>query len=219
MYAVECHSMVFPKYAKLVFKINQSGNMTISASPSFTPGTPPAGMENGQLPKGTRVFDYSKEILVSIGFSDCLSIIKFAENRTMFMINGKGKRIDNKVDIFRNSAEYNKHVTFIYTPDDVDPNKIKMCTIFFDSSINGNSNSHIKFYLPLALSHLDEIAELCKAYAYNVTVIKTMCALENIHYPYVSEDRQRKATTYKASKEDNEKTEQLKHKYESMFEE
>jgi hypothetical protein len=211
MYAIECHDMVFPKYAKLVFKINQSGNITISASPSLTPGKNPPGYKEGPLPKGTKVFDYTKEILVSIGFTDCLNIIAFANNKRPNITPDK----PNTVDIFRNSFEYNKHVTFTYTPDDNDPTKVKMCTIFFNSSSHGVKN---EFYLPLSLKSLDEISELCKSYAANVTVIKTICGLENAHYPY-NPNSSGYTSKYpaKKTKEEQEKTEELRNKYSNLY--
>lgn len=169
-YSIECHDMVFPKYAKMVFKINVSGNMTISAAPSLTPGKNPPGMQNGQLPKGTKVFDYTKEILVSVGFADCLAIIDFAQSRD----------ISKHVDIFRKSTQWNKKVSIVYTPDDNNINIPKMATIYFESS---TPEGIVKFYLPLSLKSLDELAEFCKSYTINVIPIKLMCSLELEHYP------------------------------------
>ena len=73
-YSVDIHEMVFPKYAKLQFKVNRAGNLTLIASPSYTPGKLPDGLKPGQIPKGTRIFDYDSQIVVSLTFQDCLLI-------------------------------------------------------------------------------------------------------------------------------------------------
>lgn len=166
-YAIETHHLVFPKYAKMVFKIDQKGNLLVCASPSLTPGKMPPGMQNGQLPKGTKVFDYTKEIQFTLGFDDCLNIAEFStlkQNCAMAAVN-----------IFRKSATWNKKITFVYTPDDVNPAIAKMATIFFEMSRNNNTT---KFYLSLSLKALDEIAEFCKSYAYSMISLKVSCGIE-----------------------------------------
>ena len=185
MYAVECHDMVFPKYAKLVFKINQAGNLSMSASPSRTPGKAPPGAVNGKLPKGTKVFDYDKEVITTITFSECLAIIDFIKTRRVMLTAEKA----NKVDLFKNSDNFEKKITFVYMADDNDPSIIKMATIYIDATIfgrNGAADTHIKFHLPLSLKSLEEIGEICKAYVSNVHTIKLIAGLQT-----QSEDKDR----------------------------
>lgn len=178
MYSVECHDMVFPKYAKLVFKINNAGNLSMSASPSLTPGKNPVGFAGGKLPKGTRVFDYDKEVITTITFGECLSIIDFAKNKKPIAPDGK----PNKIELYKNSENFEKRISMVYTPDDNDPRVAKMVTIYFDATIynkTGGDDNHIKFYLPLALKSLDEIARLCESYVSSIHTIKLITGLEN----------------------------------------
>lgn len=169
-YSVEIHDLVYPKYAKVVFKINQAGNITLSASPSFTPGKLPAGMVGNTPPKGSRMFDYDKEIVISLGFKDCLDIVNFNNKRD----------VTKQVDIFRKSYDWSKKVTFVYTPDDNDPLKPKMVTIFFDLT---KADGVTKFYLPLSFASFNEIASLLESYTLTFPIIKLTCGLEEQRYP------------------------------------
>lgn len=162
-YSVDIHEMVFPKYAKLQFKVNRAGNLTLIASPSYTPGKLPDGLKPGQIPKGTRIFDYDSQIVVSLTFQDCLNIIEFAKSRN----------VANTVELFRNSDKYNKKVTISYFPDEANALKPKFVTIWFNSS--EASGKEINFKLPLSLSNLDEIAELVKSYVHGFVMIKLFC--------------------------------------------
>lgn len=175
MYAIEVYDgLVFPKYAKVIFKINPSGNLTMHASPALTPGKEPPGTVRGKVPKGTKVFDYSKEIIASLEFEDCLNIINFAKNRNH---PNPDVRIGNThYTIFRNSERFNKKINFTYTMDDNDPTVAKMATIWFESVTTAGE---IKFYLPMSLNSFDNIAEICKSYCTNITNIKLSCALYN----------------------------------------
>ena len=155
--------MVFPKYAKLQFKVNKVGNMTLTAAPAYTPGKLPTGVKPGQIPKGTKIFDYDSQIVVSLTFQDCLSIVKFAES----------KNIANSVELFRNSDKYSKKVTLSYFPDEADALKPKFATFWFNST--ESEGKQINFKLPLSLSNLEEIAELIKSYVQNYTMIKLFC--------------------------------------------
>lgn len=162
-YSIDLHEMVFPKYAKLQFKINRAGNLTIAASPSLTPGQLPDGVKGGQIPKGTKVFDYDQQIVVSLILSDCIKIVSFAKN----------KSIVDAVEIFRNSAEYNKRVNIAYTPQDDNPTKPKFATIYFQST--DSTGKEIKFRLPLSLGSLEEFAEVLQSYVTSFPMVKLFC--------------------------------------------
>lgn len=180
MYATETYEMVFPKYAKVIFSINQAGNLSMALTPSFTPGKMPAGAVNGKLPKGTRVFDYDKEIITTVTFTECLAIIEFTKNKRLMLTPEK----PNKVDIYKTSDRFEKRINFIYTADDNDPSIIKMATIYVDAIIKNQKNENgedtrIKFYLPLSIKSLEEIAKICEAYVNNVHSIKMLADVKN----------------------------------------
>lgn len=162
-YSVDVYDMVFPKYAKLQFKINKAGNMTLTAAPAITPGKLPDGVKPGQIPKGTKIFDYDSQIVISLTFQDCLKIIDMA----------KSKNVTTSVELFRNSDKYNKKVTLSYFPDDQDPTKVKFATFWFNST--NESGKEINFKLPLSISNLEEIAELIKSYVNCFAMIKLFC--------------------------------------------
>jgi hypothetical protein len=162
-YGIDLYEMVFPKYAKLQFKINRAGNLTVVASPSLTPGQLPEGVKGGQVPKGTRVFDYDQQIVVSLIFADCLKLISFAKN----------KDIKDAVEIFRNSAQYNKRVNMLWNPQDNDPLKVKFASIYFQST--DSTGKEIKFKLPLSVASVEELAEIVQSYVTSFSMVKLFC--------------------------------------------
>jgi len=161
-YAIDVHEMVFPKYAKLQFKINKGGNLTLAASPSLNPGQLPEGTKGGKVPKGTKVFDYEKQIITSLGISDIIKLINMSKSTVP----------TENVDIFRNSFKYNKKITFAYNLDD-QTGKIKFITIYFQST--DESGKEIKFYLPISLVNFEEVAQILQSYLSSVCSIKLFC--------------------------------------------
>lgn len=164
-YAIDVHEMVFPKYAKIQFKINKGGNLTVAASPSFTPGQLPEGTKGGKVPKGTRVFDYDKQIITSLGIPDIIKLIDMS----------KKKVATENVDIFRNSEKYNKKITFSYNLDE-STGAVKFLTIYFHST--DYTGKEIKFYLPISLANFEEIAHILQSYLSSVCSIKLFCLAE-----------------------------------------
>ena len=162
-YSVDVHEMVFPKYAKLQFKINKAGNLALVAAPSLTPGKLPDGIKPGQIPKGTKIFDYASQIVVSLTFQDCLNILEFI----------KSKNVASIVELYRNSEKYNKKVTLSYFTDDKDISKPKFATFWFNST--EADGREISFKLPLSLSNLEEIGELVRSYIHSFAMIKLFC--------------------------------------------
>lgn len=162
-YSIDLHEMVFPKYAKLQLKINRAGNLTLVASPSFTPGVLPEGVKGGQVPKGTRVFDYDQQIVVSLIFADCLKLISFSKN----------KDIKDAVEIFRNSAQYNKKVNLVWNPQDDSPLKVKFASMYFQST--DSAGKEIKFKLPLSIASIEELAEVVQSYVTSFATVKLYC--------------------------------------------
>ena len=78
-FGFETYEIINPNYAKLVFKLNNAGNLTIEAIPSLTPGVKPEGTQHGKVPKGTKVFDYETKIIISLSYSDCINISNLAK--------------------------------------------------------------------------------------------------------------------------------------------
>jgi len=165
-YGIDLYEMIFPKYAKLQFKINRVGNLSIIASPSLTPGVLPEGVKGGQIPKGTKIFDYDQQIVVSLNFADCLKLISFA----------KRKSITDTVEIFRNSTQYNKRVNVVWNSQDDDQLKVKFASFYFQSI--DATGKEIKFKLPLSISSIEELAEIIQSYVTCFSMIKLFCQSE-----------------------------------------
>ena len=164
-YGVDIHEWVFPKYAKITLKINTNGSLSLALAPSFTPGKLPAGVKPGQIPKGMKLFDYDKTIIVGLSFSDCLQIVDYA----------KIKSPVNEVDIYRNNNRFNKKIKFTWFPDEENPAKAKFSTIFAQQTIG---DTEVKFNIPLSFDNLDEFSTLLTSYINNYPIIKLFCAAE-----------------------------------------
>ena len=165
LYGVDIHEWVFPKYAKISVKINKNGSFSLMMSPSFTPGKMPPGVKPGQIPKGMKLFDYDKTIVVSLTYSDCISLIEYAKSKSPI----------NEVNIYRNNDRFNKKVTFTWFPDETDPSIAKFATVFAQQK---SGDIEVKFNIPLSFDNLDEFATLLKSYINNYTIIKLFCGVE-----------------------------------------
>lgn len=166
-YSVSVNEMIFPKYAKIEFKINKVGNLTLSASPSFTPGVLPEGIKPGIIPKGTKIFDFkNSEIVVSLKFEDCLNIIKFNNNRITA----------DKVELYRNSDFYNKKITIVYFPDE-NTGKPKFATFWFYYKDLKNGETR-NFKLPISLTDFDTFCRIIESYVNNFSMIKLYCGVQ-----------------------------------------
>lgn len=168
-YGIDMYDLVFPKYGKLVFGINKTGNFILNVSPSFTVGKLPEGVSGGRVPKGTKVFDYDKEVVVSFDLKDCLNMVEFFRK----------KDVSQNIDFYRNSERFNKKITLKYTPMDDDATKPKMVTIFVSASLflNGE-NKEVSFYVPMSLANFGEMIEVVKSYINNFAMIKLFCLAE-----------------------------------------
>ncbi len=120
-------------------------------------------MKGGQVPKGTRVFDYDQQIVVSLIFADCLKLISFA----------KSKSVKDSVEIFRNSSQYNKRVNIVWNPQENEPLKPKFASIYFQST--DVTGKEIKFKLPLSIASVEELAEVVQSYVTSFSMIKLFC--------------------------------------------
>lgn len=165
-YGIEFHELVFPKYAKLVFKINKAGHLVLAASPSLTPGKYPPGVRPGVIPKGTKIFDYDNSIIVSLEFSDCLKLLDYIESKSPLVT----------VDVYRNSNLYNKKITFNYFPLETDPSIAKFASIFFNCTDSDGKEIH--FNLPLSFDNLNEMGKIIESYVNNYAMIKLFTAVE-----------------------------------------
>jgi hypothetical protein len=148
-FGFDMYEMVNPTWAKLVFKLNNAGNLTIEAAPSLTPGVKPEGLEHGRVAKGSKIFDYEKKIIVSMLFADCLKIVDFAREVD----------INKSVKMYRNSARFSKVITLNYVEDN---NRGAYAVISFDSTDGNGVNT--KFKLPMNLDALAEFAQIHKSY-------------------------------------------------------
>lgn len=162
-YNADLESYVFPKYAKISFKISKAGSLIFTGAPSFTPGKLPPGISGGRVPKGIKIFDYSKEVTISIGFSDCVKIVKFFENKSP----------TETVDLFRNTPTFNKIVKFSWLTDENNVKQVKLVNINFVSQEIGQPEK--KFYLPISISNFEEMVEVIKSYMNSYGMIKLYC--------------------------------------------
>lgn len=161
-FGFEIHEIINPNYAKMIFKLNSAGNLTIEAFPSFTPGVKPEGTQHGKVPAGTRVFDYEKKIIVSLGYMDCVNIVHMFDE----------PNINLPLKLYRNSIKFNKTITISCQESaDSTPNDVKYYyTINFDSTTSDGAN--IKFKLPMSSVIFEEFAEILRSYTNNYHMIK-----------------------------------------------
>ena len=131
-FGFETYEIINPNYAKLVFKLNNAGNLTIEAIPSLTPGVKPEGTQHGKVPKGTKVFDYETKIIISLSYSDCINISNLANNQAKCYFK-----------LYRNSTRFSKTVTITCNEDTSNNNKYYF-TLNFDSTTIDGVNTKFK---------------------------------------------------------------------------
>ena len=158
-FGFETYEIINPNYAKLVFKLNNAGNLTIEAIPSLTPGVKPEGTQHGKVPKGTKVFDYETKIIISLSYSDCINISNLANN----------PKPNATLKLYRNSTKFSKTVTITCNEDTSNNNKYYF-TINFDSTTIDGVNT--KFKLPMSDVIFEEFATVLSSYVNSYHMIK-----------------------------------------------
>lgn len=160
LYPVEIWNTVNPKYFNLVLKISNSGQLILAATPSYTPGKLPAGVQKGRVPKGTKVFNYEKTIVVGLEFADCFNIVNFIENMDP----------TDKVEIYRKlQGVFDKSVNLQWN---VEGKKINNAVMYFNMTESGNDS---KVMIPFGMQILSEFSEVIKSYMNNMPMIKLFC--------------------------------------------
>lgn len=175
-FGFETYEIINPNYAKLVFKLNNAGNLTIEAAPSFTPGVKPEGSQFGKVPKGTRVFDYENKIIVSMSFADCLNIMRMANNPIP----------DDTIKLYRNSNRFTKTITISCNQDMNDPERYYF-SMNFDSTTVDGINTKIK--LPMSSSIFYEFSMVLNSYVNCYHMIKYYNAVEKAKLEKDKEDK------------------------------
>ena len=169
-FGFETYEIINPNYAKLVFKLNNAGNLTIEAIPSLTPGVKPEGTQHGKVPKGTKVFDYETKIIVSLSYSDCINISKLANN----------PKPNTTLKLYRNSTKFSKTVTITCNEDtssSADSKKYYF-TMNFDSTTIDGVNT--KFKLPMSDAIFEEFATVLSSYVNSYHMIKYYNQVEKV---------------------------------------
>ena len=161
-FGFETYEIINPNYAKLVFKLNNAGNLTIEAIPSLTPGVKPEGTQHGKVPKGTKVFDYETKIIISLSYSDCINIAKLIDTSTPATLK-----------LYRNSSRFSKTVTITRNDDttnNTNGSRKFYFTLNFDSTTIDGVNT--KFKLPMSDVIFEEFATVLSSYVNSYHMIK-----------------------------------------------
>lgn len=183
-YGVEFYELVYPKWAKIRFKISDKGKFLFILNPSLTPGKLPDGITPGVVPKGTKIFDYSKEneCILDISVSECLKIIDFA----------KSQNLADSVKLLH--SRYGQTKTLTFTWGTGKSNEIELCNINYLRK--GVDNDDQKIYVPVPFTGLREIVSILNSYVSNFVMIKTMCLGELLLGG--GSEQSAKTTSYKA---------------------
>lgn len=162
-YGVDLHSLVYPKWAKIRFKISARGKLILVINPSLTPGKMPEGIK-GMVPKGTKIFDYdeTKECLISLSLNECMRIIDFV----------KAQKIADNVDIIHVLHGDKKILKFSWGIDA--SGTINLCNInYIRKSADDSEKS--KLYVPVPFDGLREMVTVINSYVSNYLVLKMLC--------------------------------------------
>jgi len=176
-YGVVFHDIVYPKWAKVRFKISAKGKLLIIINPSLTPGKLPEGLKPGMIPKGTKVFDYddNKECILSLSLAECLKIIDFAKNQNSA----------ETVDIIH--RQYGDTKTLAFGWSTTNNGEISICNInYYKKSPDG---TEYKTFIPVPYAGLREIVTILNSYVNNYVFVKTFCISESEQFEGSNESR------------------------------
>lgn len=168
-FGIDLYNLVYPKWAKLRFKLSDQGKLLFIANPSLTPGKMPDGVKPGVVPKGTKIFDYSKEseFNMALTISECLQIIDFVKTQLPA----------DTVDIIHKFRGDTKTIKFSWVTGNT--GDVDFCNINI-SMISGPDGETKKIFVPIPFSGLREILAILNSYVNNIVTIKTLCLAELI---------------------------------------
>jgi len=170
-YGVDFYEFQNEKWGKIGLKINNVGNLQLVLVPSLKPGEiPPKDPKTKRITKGSKVYDYEKEVLINVEFNDCLNIIEMAENQN---IN------DKPITLFRNSEKFSKTINIQwYAPDD---ENISTATFFVKFKDFTKDRDEISFKIPVSIDTFIKITTSIQSYVTCLPIIKLFCnAIPNI---------------------------------------
>jgi hypothetical protein len=156
-YGVEFHSLIYPKWAKLRFKISSEGKFLFISNPAITPGKLPDNIQKGKVPKGTKIFDYdkNKECIMSLSLAECIQIVDFA----------KLQNIASTVDIIHQLNGETKKLTFSWVMGD--KGEINLCNINYTKRAVEEGKEDSKIYIPVPFTGIREIVAVMNSYISN----------------------------------------------------
>lgn len=187
-YGVEVCSFFNAKWGRIDLRINKFGKLQLSACPSLQPGVMPEGMEKGRIKAGTKIFDYSKKVIVSLELEDCIKIRDFFSDRD----------INSTVPIYRNSDKFKKNVLFRWIGNEK-TGDVSNCSLTFKMSDLTNG-TNVDFKLPISLTKMDELVTVIESYTNTYAMIRLFAMAESDNF---STQQQSKPRTRNWNKEDN----------------
>ena len=172
-YGVELHSLVYPKWAKIRFKLSAKGKLLFIMNPSLTPGKAPEGVR-GMVPKGTKVFDYDKEkeCLLSLSLAECMKIIDFA----------KAQRLAETVDLIHVLHGEKKLLKFSWNSNS--SGEVSVCNVNYTKK-SSDDQELSKIYVPIPFDGIREVVTILNSYVNNFVNVMTLCTAELYATEYV----------------------------------
>lgn len=161
-YGIDFFEFQNEKWGKIGLRINNVGNLQLVLCPSLMPGEIPAkDPKTKKIAKGTKVYDYTKEVLANVEFNDCLNIISMAEQ-----LNPNGEAIT----LFRNSDKFSKTINITwYAPDG---ENISTATFFVKFKEFHSDRGEISFKVPVSVETFLRIATAIQSYITCLPMIK-----------------------------------------------
>jgi hypothetical protein len=161
-YGVEFFEFQNEKWGKIGLKISNIGNLQLVLTPSLTPGIiPQKDPKTKKNIKGIKVYDYSKEVLSTLEFNDCLNIIKMGEE-----LNPNSEPIV----LYRNSEKFLKTININwYVPDG---ENISTSTFFVKFKNLSKKNEEINFKIPVSIETFLKIKTSIQSYINCLPMIK-----------------------------------------------
>lgn len=159
-YKLELYKLVYPKWAAAMIEISPKGKLTFVISPSKTPGTLPAGFKGGSIAKGTKVFDYEKELAVSLSLAECLQILDFI----------KAQNAVQTVEFIHMYKGTSSKFSMAWSTGK--STKVEVCNININRT---EGEEKKKVFIPIPFNGMREIAVILDSYIKNYAVIKLIC--------------------------------------------
>lgn len=171
-YGIELHHLVYPKWAKIRFKLSDKGKLLFIINPAITPGKLPDGIKPGVVPKGTKIFDYSedKECIISLSLSECMKLVDFVKTQCLVDTVELKHKLNGELKVLQFKWVPNKSGT-----------EIDFCNIIYNK-YNGETSdkSAQNIFVPIPFEGLREIVAVINSYLNNFVTLKTLCLAELI---------------------------------------